>query len=91
MLRAFLWKIVLVVVVLLATHVHQHTTAQDGLALKADCHFCHVFGQPMVAPPLGYALALALVWLVWTFSHPHRVAVARQWRCCSRGPPGACV
>ena len=73
---------------LLATHVHQHAAPHSGLSFAGECHFCHVFGQPMVAPPLGYALALVLVWLVRTFSHSRRVRVARQGWFLSRGPPG---
>ncbi len=88
MFRAFLWKMMLVIMVLLATHVHHHPVSSDGVFLSGDCPFCHVFSQPLVAPPAAYVLVLVWVAVVWVGRSHAPLVVARWGYFFARGPPG---
>ena len=87
MFRSILWKLILLVMLGLAVHVHQHSVSPDGASFGVDCVFCHAFGQPLVAAGVGYVLGMATLCLAWVFSFPQLRCFQRYYRAVSRGPP----
>ena len=86
-----IWKVMLVVMLLLATHVHHHAISADTETVSSDCVFCHAFGHPIVGPSLSYVLLAAAVWFVWVVIQPRITVALRQYEPLSRGPPATCL